>query len=668
MQSSGLWAFAFVAACGPTAPTTPVPPAAAASPTERTSDPVDETPLENSADLYGDPLPEGAFARLGTTRLADLDGSPVAFSPDGRQLISCADGKITSWDSVTGRFQRAFARCLGRVVFRTPSSILARTPDHHIEEVDSESGEVLRTLEHGEVRDFVLGGDGRDVLLVRSSGQCPLVEVDSGRVLTAVPCHVASQRASASLSPDGRWIASDRGDHEGRRRIGVFSRDGGEAFEIVLEDRQVFTDFAFAPDGASLAVSVAGGTPPHGVDVWSVEEGRMLRSIPAPFPGRLAFAAEGTSLAVSAERCLTVFDWATSKMASTRCSPEPERDDRLSPYGTSYAATALALSPDGRFLGAAGLGSLRVFDLRAADDDALRPRPDSQMTQLQFAAGGAQIVAASDDGDGVWQWDARTGRLLGVWNVKVDWKGTRPVLAASEAADVVAVLRCRVERSRRSDVRSTSFDVWSTPDGRRRDRWNVDLRGREERPRGFALSADGRVAALLTSGGVYIIDPTTGRTKERLEISAAYEGIALGPQGAHVALWGKQSAFLDVESGVETPIEASGSLTPLQDGRFVEVSRKGTVASWSPDAPASSALGEVRGVQLPAAAGAEHVALVRRVPERDGQQVEVWNIEREDRVFAAELEHRAVATALSADGAWLAVSGDDRNIVVWRVR
>src|SRR5262249_5691694 len=65
--------------------------AAPATPTART-------------DRHGDPLPQGAIARLGTVRLRTPNEShALAYSPDGRTLMAGGPGGARFWDATTGR-------------------------------------------------------------------------------------------------------------------------------------------------------------------------------------------------------------------------------------------------------------------------------------------------------------------------------------------------------------------------------------------------------------------------------------------------------------------------------------------------------------------------------------------------------------------------------------
>ena len=57
-------------------------------------------------DLLGDPLPDGALARLGSTRFLHENGvTHVSYSPDGRTLASF-DGALHLWDPATGRLRQ----------------------------------------------------------------------------------------------------------------------------------------------------------------------------------------------------------------------------------------------------------------------------------------------------------------------------------------------------------------------------------------------------------------------------------------------------------------------------------------------------------------------------------------------------------------------------------
>src|SRR5262249_47432523 len=57
-------------------------------------------------DYYGDPLPPGVLARLGTVQLRHRLAR-VVFSPDGKSLVSAGtDQVVRFWDTATGRQAR----------------------------------------------------------------------------------------------------------------------------------------------------------------------------------------------------------------------------------------------------------------------------------------------------------------------------------------------------------------------------------------------------------------------------------------------------------------------------------------------------------------------------------------------------------------------------------
>src|SRR5919201_2046942 len=62
-------------------------------------------------DRYGDPLPPGAVARLGTTRLGDWGVlQAIAYSPDGKTLAFPGSDTISLLDVRTGNFVRGLGR------------------------------------------------------------------------------------------------------------------------------------------------------------------------------------------------------------------------------------------------------------------------------------------------------------------------------------------------------------------------------------------------------------------------------------------------------------------------------------------------------------------------------------------------------------------------------
>src|SRR5439155_10408895 len=92
-----------------------------AAPRVRANDPR----VSIACDAYGDPLPDGAVARLGTLRFRG-NFRAIAVSPDGKTLASPDGSGVVLWNAVSGERGRAFRGHDGSV------SCLAWSPDGRI--------------------------------------------------------------------------------------------------------------------------------------------------------------------------------------------------------------------------------------------------------------------------------------------------------------------------------------------------------------------------------------------------------------------------------------------------------------------------------------------------------------------------------------------------------
>src|SRR5262245_51731738 len=81
-------------------------PAPARADTPATPDKKPPEAKKPRTDRYGDPLPEGAIARIGTVRWRHVGALFVAYAPDGKTLVSVARRSLRVWDVSTGRMVR----------------------------------------------------------------------------------------------------------------------------------------------------------------------------------------------------------------------------------------------------------------------------------------------------------------------------------------------------------------------------------------------------------------------------------------------------------------------------------------------------------------------------------------------------------------------------------
>jgi WD40 repeat protein len=164
--------------------------------------------------------PNDRAVRLLDARTGKLLGSmphpyprSVAFSPDGTKAVSAGKGDqaVRFWDLRTGRELKRFdfAGPILRVAFSADGKKMlcgvGTTP--HL--LDLGTGKELRRFEGhaGWVNDLALSADGRRALSASHVGTVRLWDVASGKELKRLEGHKGVVY-SLALSPDGKWAAS----------------------------------------------------------------------------------------------------------------------------------------------------------------------------------------------------------------------------------------------------------------------------------------------------------------------------------------------------------------------------------------------------------------------------------------------------------------------------
>jgi WD40 repeat protein len=236
-------------------------------------------------DAVGDPLPPGARARLGTTRLRHVLGTAdLVFFPDGQRLASSgSDGFVYVWDTATGqelsRWQVAIS---GGVTLAFPPDADGKTlltfNGRAPTEWDVTTGAKLREFRSrwGNVALTALTPDRRRMAVVtrdigRDCEDLSVYELPSWKELYG-PVPLERQPERVAIAPDGRRVAVE-GDDDDRRNtwLQIWDVADGLALELQNQHARWLGDFRFSADGRTLVtrdkVTVA---------LWDPETGREI--------------------------------------------------------------------------------------------------------------------------------------------------------------------------------------------------------------------------------------------------------------------------------------------------------------------------------------------------------------------------------------------------------
>jgi RNA polymerase sigma factor (sigma-70 family) len=523
-----------------------------------------------AVDRHGDPLPLGALARLGTTRLRHTgDVTALAFSPDGKALVSTGtDRKVRLWKipggERCGSIVNAEWQCPDAVAFSPDGRTLAEAgcqfvtlyDCHPARPGDRRPGAIGTTpRSHEDVSGaitFFAFLPGGDVVWGTTAGAVEVWEPNTWNKRRSFSNPAAKEMYHFALSPDGKLLAAGcRGPD-----VTLWDPARGERLGS-LPGHEKIHSLAFAPDGRTLATGDAANT----IRLWDLKERRVtarLVGVKAPHQvGGLGDAVVALGFTPDGKTLVSLGDLGDGTIRVWDVATRRERRRLQGPYGDGRL---LALSPDGKTLAVTGSNhTVRLWDLttgKELDGDlgsqgsvgAVAITPDSR----QVAVGGSDGV--------VRLWDRATGKEL------------RSFRAHQQQ---VASLAFSPDGSRL--LSSGAFDaarLWDVQTGKEIRSFPGSV-GNTHGVTNGCYSPDGSRVALATHGqAVQLADVATGNV-ERVVARGEIDRLALSPDGrllaggAHdsrVRVWDLATGKETWSAGTEAPTNAV-AFSP--DGRLV---------------------------------------------------------------------------------------------------
>jgi RNA polymerase sigma factor (sigma-70 family) len=513
-----------------------------------------------ATDRHGDPLPDGALARLGTVRLRHkgMHWQTIAFSPDSKTMFTGGeDGKIRLWELTTGKPVGALQRQKAHTSqFGSPNAIalcprgkvLAAAWQGGLHLWDVQTAKELHTLQREPVYALAFTPDGRTLVSGGGGGAILVWDVATGKELRRLLWQKGSVSCLACM-PDGKTLVS--ADFAGAQGLTVHVGDLVTGKDPVSFFRGQDPPLGLSPDGKTLAVGGVGkpglrlldvmtgkevcrlNGHPHGVNAvafspdgktvastgldetirwWDQDTGKEIRkatwrearAYPLSTPDRLAFTPDGKTLVSTGGDCtLRLWDAATG-------------EQRQGPEGHEGGVGMVAFSSDGKTLASCSYDDLTV---RLWDVAGGRPlhalRHPASVRRARFSPDGRHVISGGGDG-AVRVWDAATGKEVRALRLSDPAHGGRreQVTNLALSGGGKQVVSLSVGFGFKDAGQSYRLTTWDVATGKRLNEREVtgDFLS--------AFSPDGVLLAGLEGGGIAVREVATGKVIRSLGVPA----------------------------------------------------------------------------------------------------------------------------------------------------
>jgi WD40 repeat protein len=405
-------------------------------------------------DSMGNPLPEGAIARLGSIGYRHGGKQLVGFSVDGKSLLLHGGGAVHWMDVQTGKISKT-VRCgdgsasvgsaKGRkgegqgAVLSGDGRVLV-----HVDEADNAFGvldattgketkrikasEVFKSGESLGATRFQLTGDGKLLIVFGqpfSLGNWQLLWLDitTGKRLHSVEIHKGGSWTHAQVSHDKKQIVAasttqgPKGDQNGRLHI----FDAANAKEIrsleVANDmfqREAEFQFVLRPDGKTLIGWWVQEFPGRKGDpalydmtaekelkkVHKLGDNSSILSVVLSKDGKTAYLRNNS----------VIEEWDVDGGKLQRSLALPLENNKENYFGLGRFPPGPVLSADGKLLAATGSKAVAVYDL--VNNAPITPEAIGEgIALLRFAPDGETLVTGSTTYSN-WLWDVKQAKPL----------------------------------------------------------------------------------------------------------------------------------------------------------------------------------------------------------------------------------------------------------------
>jgi WD40 repeat protein len=531
-------------------------------------------------DELGDPLPPQARFQFGTERfVARRPIFDMALSPDGSVLLTRDADDILCWDASTGKIRwSARVESLWGV------------------------GYGLRAFAFNGAGDFVFSQSEPEKLLKWkiATGKSSSITVKNSlpllpenRPVNAFP----GATLAIDVTRDGSRIAA-----AGGHGVVVYDSAGNSLFEIPNKPNLAIepTDWhrdallmgghyslaQFSPDGQTLAVLTS--EKPQRVRLFNAISGDLKCTVELTSRVvRMAFSPDGTSIGTTERNCaVNQFSTATAER-QWRYDP-PQTTVVLEPANIlrdGVLSTAIAYSPDGKLVAAAGQTQINLLD---AATGTLRSElaSDSQVPwALAFASDSKSLYSAGLDRF-LRRWDVLTSTELPLekgfhvsglvastpftnriafsdssGNIRLTTASTRPlekdaILIKTPHARFTALAVSRdgqLVASAANEADTLSITLWNTANGDAVQRWRWSEKAARPARIGtleFSANGDRLAACAVEHGHAYLLDAGDGKTIAKLE-QPAICGLSFDRTGKQLVTAGanERLCFWDAANG-----------------------------------------------------------------------------------------------------------------------